>query len=418
MEKKQSKILRAMSQDGSARIFVINSTGIVNAAIGYHHTTPTASAALGRVLTAASLMGTMLKEKEHSLTLRFQGDGPAGTILAAADYYGNVKGYIQNPGVDVPKKSNGKLDVRAAVGQGYMCVSRDLGLKEPYISQAPIVSGEIAEDITSYYATSEQTPTLCALGVLVDVDYTCKGAGGVLIQLLPFADEKTVDLIERNAQFLSSVSSLFAEGKTNKEVMDIALSLGATDYSQIFSSLIRQSDLWTSSQTAGISDEEWAQLKSAIQAAIDQVDEFRTHEGEILLLDFVKHIDLIEQKSLQIPQYEAERITTAKDRIRKYIADFNIKEVDENRFEQELIYYLEKLDITEEKVRLKKHIDYFRNTMNSDDCSGKKLGFIVQEIGREINTTGSKANHVEIQKLVVQMKDELEKIKEQLGNIL
>ncbi|MCQ2433339.1 MAG: Hsp33 family molecular chaperone HslO [Clostridia bacterium] len=222
MEKKQSKILRAMSQDGSARIFVINSTGIVNAAIGYHHTTPTASAALGRVLTAASLMGTMLKEKEHSLTLRFQGDGPAGTILAAADYYGNVKGYIQNPGVDVPKKSNGKLDVRAAVGQGYMCVSRDLGLKEPYISQAPIVSGEIAEDITSYYATSEQTPTLCALGVLVDVDYTCKGAGGVLIQLLPFADEKTVDLIERNAQFLSSVSSLFAEGKTNKEVMDIA----------------------------------------------------------------------------------------------------------------------------------------------------------------------------------------------------
>lgn len=203
-----------------------------------------------------------------------------------------------------------------------------------------------------------------------------------------------------------------------KEVMDIALSLGATDYSQIFSSLIRQSDLWTSSQTAGISDEEWAQLKSAIQAAIDQVDEFRTHEGEILLHDFVKHIDLIEQKSLQIPQYEAERITTAKDRIRKYIADFNIKEVDENRFEQELIYYLEKLDITEEKVRLKKHIDYFRNTMNSDDCSGKKLGFIVQEIGREINTTGSKANHVEIQKLVVQMKDELEKIKEQLGNIL
>lgn len=220
--KNQSKILRAMSQDGSARAFVINSTDIVNEAIRFHHTTPTASAALGRTLTAASFMGTMLKEKEHSLTLRFQGDGPAGTIIAVADYYGNVKGYIQNPGVDLPKKSNGKLDVGRAVGRGFLSVCRDLGLKEPYISQSPIVTGEIAEDVTNYYAVSEQTPTLCALGVLVDVDYTCKAAGGVLIQLLPYADENTVDLIERNAQFLTSVSSLIAEGKTNQDILDIA----------------------------------------------------------------------------------------------------------------------------------------------------------------------------------------------------
>ena len=220
--KNQSKILRAMSQDGSARAFVINSTDIVNEAIRFHHTTPTASAALGRTLTAASFMGTMLKEKEHSLTLRFQGDGPAGTIIAVADYYGNVKGYIQNPGVDLPKKSNGKLDVGRAVGRGFLSVCRDLGLKEPYISQSPIVTGEIAEDVTNYYAISEQTPTLCALGVLVDVDYTCKAAGGVLIQLLPYADESTVDLIERNAQFLNSVSSLIAEGKTNQDILNIA----------------------------------------------------------------------------------------------------------------------------------------------------------------------------------------------------
>ncbi|MBQ3065977.1 MAG: Hsp33 family molecular chaperone HslO [Clostridia bacterium] len=221
-EKKQAKILRAMSQDGSARIFVINSTEIVNQAIAYHRMTPTAAATLGRTLTAASLMGVQLKEKDNVLTLSFRGNGPAGAVLATADYFGNVKGYIQNPDVDIPKKSNGKLNVSGAIGQGYMTVTKDLGMREPYVSQAPIVSGEIAEDVTSYYATSEQTPTLCALGVLIDVDYTCKGAGGVLIQLLPFADETTIDLIERNAQFLSSVSKYFADGKSNEEILAIA----------------------------------------------------------------------------------------------------------------------------------------------------------------------------------------------------
>ncbi len=223
MEKEHAKILRAMTRDGSARAFVINGKSMVNEVIRLHHTTPTATAALGRTLMAASLMGTMLKEKGNALTLRFHGDGPAGSVLACADYYGNVKGYIENPAVDLPKKSNGKLDVSGAIGHGYLSVSKDLGMREPYISQAPIVSGEIAEDITHYYATSEQTPTLCALGVLVDVDYSCKGAGGVLIQLLPFADEKTVDLLERNAALLASVSKLFADGKSNEEVLAMAL---------------------------------------------------------------------------------------------------------------------------------------------------------------------------------------------------
>ena len=220
-EEKCGKMLRAMSRDGSARAFVLNSTEIVNAAIRYHHTTPTATAALGRVLSAASFMGTMLKEKEHSMTLRFHGDGPAGTILAVSDYYGNVKGYIEHPDVDLPCKANGKLDVGGAVGKGTLSLSRDVGLKEPYTSQAPIITGEIAEDITNYYATSEQTPTLCALGVLVAPDFTCSGAGGVLVQLLPYPDEETVSLLERNAGFLSSISSMFAAGKTNEEILKV-----------------------------------------------------------------------------------------------------------------------------------------------------------------------------------------------------
>lgn len=202
------------------------------------------------------------------------------------------------------------------------------------------------------------------------------------------------------------------------EVSGLATQLGVNGAQDIFSALIRQPDLWVSNQTDTMPDEEWNQLRCAIQDAIRTVDQFRSHEGLILRDDFVKHVDTIEQKLNEIPQYENERIETAKERIRKYIVDFGVKDVDENRFEQELIYYLEKLDITEEKVRLKKHIDYFRETMDSEEGSGKKLGFIVQEMGREINTTGSKANHVAIQQLVVQMKDELEKIKEQLGNIL
>jgi uncharacterized protein (TIGR00255 family) len=191
-----------------------------------------------------------------------------------------------------------------------------------------------------------------------------------------------------------------------------------TTTEQLIDCILRQPDIWNTTSTEEANDEEWGTIREQISAAIDETDLFRLHEGTILQQDFVKHVDIIEQRLGEIPQYESQRIDTAKERIRKYIADFAIKEVDENRFEQELIYYLEKLDITEEKVRLQKHIDYFRSTMDSEECSGKKLGFIAQEMGREINTTGSKANHVAIQQLVVQMKDELEKIKEQLGNIL
>ena len=186
----------------------------------------------------------------------------------------------------------------------------------------------------------------------------------------------------------------------------------------LFETILAMPDIWNPTLSDELQDEEWQAIAATISDAIDEVDRFRKQEGEILANDFVKHVALIEQKLNDIPQYENQRIDTAKERLRRYFAESAIKEVDPNRFEQELIYYLEKLDITEEKIRLAKHINYFRTTMEQEEGSGKKLGFIAQEMGREINTTGSKANHVEIQKLVVEMKDELEKIKEQLGNIL
>ena len=197
----------------------------------------------------------------------------------------------------------------------------------------------------------------------------------------------------------------------------VAGQLGASD-TTLLSSLVTISDLWNTAADGELGDDEWACFKQSLQQAIDLTDHFRTDEGAVLEHDFHKHVDLIEEKLREIPAYESERIDTAKERIRRYMADAAIKDVDENRFEQELIYYFEKLDITEEKVRLQKHIDYFRQTMASEPTCGKKLGFVAQEMGREINTTGSKANHVEIQRLVVVMKDELEKIKEQLGNVL
>lgn len=204
-----------------------------------------------------------------------------------------------------------------------------------------------------------------------------------------------------------------------EELKSLASQLtNASDEQQLLNIVLSQPDVWTANEEEDMSEEEWNALSDEISKAVGDLDSTRIHEGEILKADFVKHVALIEQYLNNIPQYESERIETAKERMRSMLNEAAIKEVDSNRFEQELIYYLEKLDITEEKVRLKKHIDYFREVMENEEGSGKKLGFIAQEMGREINTTGSKANHVEIQRLVVAMKDELEKIKEQLGNIL
>lgn len=207
-----NNLIRGITKDGSARIIVTDSTAAVNKAVEIHTTAPTATAALGRVLTAASMMGSLLGEKTDLLTLRFKGDGEAGSIMASADYMGNVRGYIANPAADPPKRSDGKLNVAAAVGKGNLYVLRDTAmLSEPYVGVLEIPCGEIAEDIAAYYAQSEQVPTVCALGVRVGKDYRALSAGGVLLQLLPFADPSVIDRIEANIKDIPPISTLVAE---------------------------------------------------------------------------------------------------------------------------------------------------------------------------------------------------------------
>ena len=212
-----------MTRDGSARLLVINSREMVNGMRKAHLTSPTATAALGRTVTAASMIGTMLPEEGDTVTITFAGDGEAGKIIAVGDYFGNVKGYIQNPLANPPKKPNGKLDVGAAVGQGTLSFVKAVGDGDLQTGMTEIVTGEIAEDIATYFALSEQIPTVLSLGVRVDKDYTCLAAGGVLIQLLPFPDDATVDKIEKNAARLTNISQYFEMGMTNEEIAEMAM---------------------------------------------------------------------------------------------------------------------------------------------------------------------------------------------------
>lgn len=205
-------LIRGITSDGSARIMAIEGKDIVSRASEIHSTTPTATAALGRTLLGSSMMASLMSEPNAKFTMCFKGDGPLGTILCSADYFGNVKGYIQNPSVDLPLRADNKLNVGGGVGRGIMQVIRDTGGKEPYIGLSNIVTGEIAEDIASYYVNSEQIPTLCALGVLVDVDYSIKAAGGIIVQLLPFADESLTEKLEKNAMKAKTVVDLLCDG--------------------------------------------------------------------------------------------------------------------------------------------------------------------------------------------------------------
>lgn len=218
------KLIRAITSDGAVMAIALDSTDIVAKAEQYHKTSAVMTAALGRLLTAASMMGNMLKGKDDTITLRIAGDGPAGTIVAVADSQGDVRGYATNPVVEIPLKENGKLDVSGALGKdGYLYVIKDIGMKEPYSGSIPLASGEIAEDITAYYAVSEQIPTVCALGVLVDKDLTVKKAGGYIIQLLPGADDSTIDRLEENIKRMRPVTTLMDEEIDIKDIMLMAL---------------------------------------------------------------------------------------------------------------------------------------------------------------------------------------------------
>lgn len=214
------KLIRCITSEGAVMVSAVDSTDIVAKAEQIHSTSAVMTAALGRMLTAASMMGNMLKGEKSSISLKIDGGGPAGAITVAADSTGNVRGYAQNPVVEIPLKPNGKLDVSGAVGtDGNLYIVKDLGMKEPYNGFVPIVSGEIAEDITSYYATSEQIPTVCALGVLVNPDLTVKKAGGYILQLLPFTEDEIITKIEQNLARVKPVTQLLDEGMDIEDIV-------------------------------------------------------------------------------------------------------------------------------------------------------------------------------------------------------
>ncbi|MBQ2931933.1 MAG: Hsp33 family molecular chaperone HslO [Clostridia bacterium] len=218
------KLTRAVTKNGFIRIFAVNSKNIVQAAHDYHKTLPLATAALGRLLTGAVIMGSMMKEENSSLTMQLVGDGPLGRVLAVANSKGEVKGYVENPFADLPLNRVGKLDVGGGVGQnGYLSVVKDLRLKEPYIGQVPLQTGEVGDDLAFYFAQSEQVPSLVALGVLVDRDYSVKQAGGFIVQIMPDCDEFNLKKFEKAAEKITSVTSMLEKGLSNegliKEVM-------------------------------------------------------------------------------------------------------------------------------------------------------------------------------------------------------
>ncbi|MDF2631491.1 MAG: Hsp33 family molecular chaperone [Caproiciproducens sp.] len=219
------RIIRCITSDGSIMAAAIDSTYIVATAQQIHGTSAVATAALGRLLTGASMMGSMLKKKGATITLKIKGGGPLGAVIAIADSDGNCRGYVDNPTVELPLKPNGKLDVGKAVGKdGLLGVMRDFGEGRPYIGQVEIKSGEIAEDITNYYATSEQIPTVCALGVLVDkADVSKVLAGGLLIQILPGAAQAEIDKLEKNISEMEPVTSMLASGMSIEDICKTAL---------------------------------------------------------------------------------------------------------------------------------------------------------------------------------------------------
>jgi molecular chaperone Hsp33 len=215
-------IVRATAAQGTVRAFATITTELVAKASSMHGLSPIATAALGRTLTAAGMMSKMLKGEKDSITIQIKGDGPLGGIVVASDSSANVRGYVHNPIVELPLNDHGKLDIRTAVGFGYINVIKDMGLKEPYIGFSDLVSGEIADDLTYYFATSEQVPSTVALGVLVDANGV-RSAGGFIIQLMPGADEETVEKLEKRLIGFPPISKLLAEGTSPEQILEMLL---------------------------------------------------------------------------------------------------------------------------------------------------------------------------------------------------
>lgn len=212
-------IVRATAADGQVRAFAATTRQLVETARAVHNTSPVATAALGRLLTAGAMMGSMMKGEQDLLTLQIRAGGPLNGLTVTADPHGNVKGYVGNPNVVIPANSKGKLDVATAVGPGFLTVIRDLGLKEPYSGQTMLQTCEIAEDLTYYFATSEQTPSAVGLGVLMNRENTVRQAGGFILQLMPFASEDVISTLEKKMQTVTSVTSLLEEGKTPEQIL-------------------------------------------------------------------------------------------------------------------------------------------------------------------------------------------------------
>ncbi len=227
----KDNITSAITHDGGIRVIAADTTRLCDRAQELHQMSPVCCAALGRALTGAAIMGRMLKNYDDSVTVQFNGGGPIGRIVAVSDGRSNVKGYVDNPIVDLSLRSDGKLDVGGAVGRyGALSVIKDLNMKEPYVGQIPLVSGEIAEDLTRYFADSEQLPTAVALGVLVDTDYSVKAAGGFVIQLLPGAEEADTERIEKVISEIPAVTQLLSSGETPRDIVERLLSGYEIDY--------------------------------------------------------------------------------------------------------------------------------------------------------------------------------------------
>ena len=205
-------LVRAIAADDQIRAFAVSDRGVVETARASHDTWPVATAALGRALSASLMMGSMMEGERDEVTLQLIGDGPLGGVTVTADSAGHTKGFVNNPHVDLPEKENGHLDVGAGIGKGYLRVIRDMGLKEPYSGTIGLVSGEVAEDLTYYYAESEQVPSSVGLGVLVDTDLTVRQAGGFIVQLMPGTDDATIDRLSDNISRIESVTDMLEKG--------------------------------------------------------------------------------------------------------------------------------------------------------------------------------------------------------------